>query len=221
MTVDTAPELLDLTSANSPDIRPFRPQVDMDAILSPAPRPEVAISSEQANVFDVAQGLKIPVTFADPNLPDTPLVFANRAFEYLTGYRSSVLIGSNCRFLQGPETSRAEVAKIRQAVEERRRCDVVLVNYKANGDAFHSLVVIRPIWLNNDQCLLMGSQYEFNFGARRREIESDCYSRFDHAEEMSLKLRNLATTARTSLLARSEAAAVHVEHSILRRRVGL
>jgi hypothetical protein len=37
-------------------------------------------------------------------------------------YTQAELIGRNCRFLQGPETSRETVAELRQAVAERLAC---------------------------------------------------------------------------------------------------
>ncbi len=57
----------------------------------------------------------------DPNRPDNPIIFANQAFLEMTGYASEEIIGSNCRFLQGPDTDRAAVQSIRDAIEEPRR----------------------------------------------------------------------------------------------------
>ena len=49
-------------------------------------------------VCDAAAKMKIPVSVADPEQPDFPLIFANRGFEDLTGYNAESLIGQNCRF---------------------------------------------------------------------------------------------------------------------------
>ena len=43
----------------------------------------------------------------DPKLPDNPIVFANEAFQKLTGYPRDELLGRNCRFLQCPDTDPA------------------------------------------------------------------------------------------------------------------
>ncbi len=43
------------------------------------------------------------VTLADPDLEDAPIVYANKAFERLTGYSQEEIIGHNCRFLQGDD----------------------------------------------------------------------------------------------------------------------
>jgi PAS domain-containing protein len=58
------------------------------------------------------------ITIADPNLPDCPLMYVNAAFCRMTGYDREEIIGRNCRFLQGPETDRAAVARIRAAMEQ-------------------------------------------------------------------------------------------------------
>ena len=59
---------------------------------------------------------RMPMLITDPHGPDNPIIFANAAFTKLTGYTRDEILGQNCRFLQGPETDRADVAKIRDAV---------------------------------------------------------------------------------------------------------
>jgi PAS fold. len=40
------------------------------------------------------------VTLADPDLEDSPIIYANKAFERLTGYSQEDIIGHNCRFFK-------------------------------------------------------------------------------------------------------------------------
>lgn len=61
------------------------------------------------------------ITIADPNLPDCPLMYVNEAFCRMTGYDQDEILGRNCRFLQGPETDRASLARIRVAMQQARR----------------------------------------------------------------------------------------------------
>ena len=41
------------------------------------------------------------VTLSDPDLPDAPIVYANKAFEDISGYSQEEILGRNCRFMQG------------------------------------------------------------------------------------------------------------------------
>jgi PAS domain S-box-containing protein len=47
------------------------------------------------------------VTLSDPDLPDSPIVYANKAFEDISGYSQEEILGRNCRFLQGDDRDHA------------------------------------------------------------------------------------------------------------------
>ncbi|MEZ0494493.1 SpoIIE family protein phosphatase [Kineococcus sp. TBRC 1896] len=83
-------------------------------------------------------------TISDPTQPDNPLVWVNPAFEKVTGYGRDVL-GRNCRFLQGPETDREAVRRIRTALETGDTVTELLLNYRKDGTAFWNEVVISPV----------------------------------------------------------------------------
>ena len=78
------------------------------------------------------------VTLADPDLEDLPLVYANKAFEDITGYTQEETIGRNCRFLQGSDRDQAEVAKLREAIKNKQPIEVTLRNYRKNGELFYN-----------------------------------------------------------------------------------
>jgi len=81
----------------------------------------------------------------DPSIPDCPIVFASDAFLELVEYSREEVLGRNCRFLQGPATDRATVAKIREAVASGRECIVRLLNYKKSGAMFWNMFTLAPI----------------------------------------------------------------------------
>ncbi len=60
------------------------------------------------------------VAIADAARPDYPLVYVNRAFEQMTGYHRSAVLGRNCRLLQGEETCEEHRLALRQGLAERR-----------------------------------------------------------------------------------------------------
>ena len=101
---------------------------------------------ERGSVFFAAiEMTRMPMILTDPHQPDNPVVFANRAFQDLTGYELAEIVGRNCRFLQGPQTDRARVDEMRQAIAEQRATSVELLNYKRDGTPFWNGVFIAPV----------------------------------------------------------------------------
>ncbi|WP_445191671.1 PAS domain-containing protein [Sphingomonas sp. Tas61C01] len=88
---------------------------------------------------------RMPMVITDPNEPDNPIVFCNEAFQKLTGYPRDEIVGRNCRFLQGPETDRAEVAKLRDAIAAGASIDVDLLNYRKDGTTFWNALYVSPV----------------------------------------------------------------------------
>ena len=82
---------------------------------------------------------------ADPNQPDCPIIFVNRAFEMTTGYSHRYVVGRNCRFLQGPDTDPKAVAAIRVALRRGEGVEQTLLNYRADGSPFYNELVITAI----------------------------------------------------------------------------
>lgn len=77
--------------------------------------------------------------------PDNPIVYVNPAFEKITGYRSSEVIGKNPRFLQGSDVKQPELEAIRLALREERPCRVVLRNYRRDGSMYWNELYISPV----------------------------------------------------------------------------
>jgi PAS domain S-box-containing protein len=88
---------------------------------------------------------RMPMLITDPRRPDNPIVFANDAFTRLTGYSRDEVIGTNCRFLQGPETDAQSVASIREAIAGRRDISIDILNYRKDGTSFWNALFISPV----------------------------------------------------------------------------
>jgi len=86
------------------------------------------------------------------------IVFANRAFENLTGYSKSEVLGKNSSFLQQrPQGSVSElrtdqktseqksVDQIKKAIDERKEVKVYIDNYRKDGTHFLNELWIQPI----------------------------------------------------------------------------
>ncbi len=87
------------------------------------------------------------ITEAGPfSEPGPRIVFVNDAFERRTGYTRDEVIGRSPRLLQGPNTQRSALDRIRAAMEEWRPARVDLVNYKKNGEPFWVDLDVSPVW---------------------------------------------------------------------------
>ncbi|PYZ99171.1 biphenyl 2,3-dioxygenase [Alteribacter lacisalsi] len=99
------------------------------------------------------------VIITDPELDDHPIIFANRAFETMTGYMKEEIIGRNCRFLQGPDTEVEKVNEIRHSIREKKAVSVTIKNYRKNGEVFWNELHIDPVRdAENDKWYFIGIQ---------------------------------------------------------------
>jgi len=88
---------------------------------------------------------RMPMVVTDPRQHDNPIVFCNEAFQRLTGYERQEIIGRNCRFLQGPETDPAQVARVREAIEAGVDISVDVRNYRKDGSTFWNALYLSPV----------------------------------------------------------------------------
>lgn len=78
--------------------------------------------------------------------PGPRIVFVNDAFEHRTGYSREEVLGRSPRLLQGPQTQRAELDRIRSALEQWERVRVDLINYTKAGEPFWVDLDVSPVW---------------------------------------------------------------------------
>lgn len=88
----------------------------------------------------------IMITEAEPiDEPGPRTVFVNEAFEKRTGYTRQEAIGTSPRILQGPKTNRAELDRIRVALEKWQPVRAQLINYTKSGEEFWLELDIVPL----------------------------------------------------------------------------
>ena len=126
---------------------------------------------------------RMPMIITDPRQPDNPIVFANEAFVALTGYQREEVLGRNCRFLQGPETNKANLAAVRAAVENVRDIGVDLLNYRKDGTTFWNALYVSPV-------VDESGELQFFFASQldvtdRKEAERRIEVARDHFEQVS------------------------------------
>jgi len=144
---------------------------------------------------------RMPMIVTDPNQADNPFIFCNAAFLKITGYSEDEVIGRNCRFLQGEETSQETVAKIREAIANGRDIAVDILNYRKDGAQFWNAVFISPVRDETGKIIyFFASQLDFtNVKSREADLAS---ARHRAEEEVAMHTTKLKASldARTRLV---------------------
>ena len=134
--------------------------------------------------------LPFAMVITDPNLPDNPIVYVNKAFERITQYTADFAIGRNCRFLQGEETSEASVDAIRRGMAEGGDVTVDIVNHRADGTPFLNRLLIAPLPDESGRIVnLLGIQ---------RVLPRDFSSEGTDDDAKDAQMREVADAARAS-----------------------
>lgn len=123
------------------------------------------------------------VTLADPDIEDIPLVYANKAFEMVTGYSNEETIGRNCRFLQGTDHDQPEIDKLREAIKNKQEIAVTIRNYKKSGELFYNHLEMTPLFDPNGNLLYyLGVQFDITTQVRAAEEIKVLTSRLNKLE---------------------------------------
>lgn len=135
------------------------------------------------------------IIITDNNQPDNPIVYCNAAFEKISGYPRSEIIGHNCRFLQRDDKDQPARATLKSAVETGTACAIEIRNYKKNGELFWNELFVSPIRDDNGEIThFIGVQ---NDVTHRKKVEHDL------RQQQLLMERKI--TERTQSLRESEA----------------
>lgn len=103
------------------------------------------LKKEDYEKMKILRDIQMNFVLTDPTIPDNPIVYASPGFLALTGYGINDVLFRNCRFLQGPNTDRETVNKIRQAIKNRTHTTVCIQNYDAEGEVFWNQFTISPL----------------------------------------------------------------------------
>lgn len=112
----------------------------------PGPGTPAATFGSQTTLLERAlRASASPLVVVDVTVADHPIIFANVAFERLTGYLLHEILGRNCRFLQRDDRKQPELGSLRSALAEKRPANVVLRNYRRDGKLFWNHLAITPV----------------------------------------------------------------------------
>jgi len=86
------------------------------------------------------------ITEAEPIASGGPrILYVNQAFTAVTGYQPQEVLGKTPRILQGPNTDRAELDKVRLALSKWESITVEVINYRKDGSEFWNEFSLVPV----------------------------------------------------------------------------
>ncbi len=142
--------------------------------------------SEDKKLFsfqDIVEKTQDIVIVTEANNVDAPtgpkIVYVNKAFEELTGYRAEEVLGETPRILQGALTDGETKARIHQALRDQQPITETLLNYNREG---------RPYWIEMNVIPLKNKYGELTHFAA---IERDISERKFHLEQLESRNKDL------------------------------
>jgi diguanylate cyclase (GGDEF)-like protein/PAS domain S-box-containing protein len=97
-------------------------------------------------VLDVApEGIVV----CEARAGDQAVVYANAAFEKLTGYSAEELMGHDLRRLQAWDREQEGRTQLRDAIGLGESCRVLLRNYRKDGSQFWNEILVQPLLREN------------------------------------------------------------------------
>jgi len=91
------------------------------------------------------EAASVGIVVSDASHNDNPIIYANSALSRITGYAQEEFIGKNLRMLQGRGTDEQDRETIRNAIASGTRCEVIIRNYRKDGQAFWNELQLSPV----------------------------------------------------------------------------
>ncbi|TGD43955.1 response regulator [Pseudotabrizicola sediminis] len=91
------------------------------------------------------------IVIGDASRPDIPMIYANGAFERLSGFTRDEVLGRNCRLLAMEAPDHPVRMQLRRAVAARAAGTFRLRNRRRNGEVFWNQIDLHPVPGSGDE----------------------------------------------------------------------
>jgi len=117
---------------------------DKDDAKRESERPEARAGSGDPFAVAVAS-TRMPMLLTDVDGDDHAIVYVNDAFLKMTGYNRDEIMGRNCLFLAGEETSEEALRTLQAALTEGTDEVIEILSYRKDGTPFWSADFVGPV----------------------------------------------------------------------------
>ncbi|WP_026998111.1 PAS domain S-box protein [Flectobacillus major] len=123
------------------------------------------------------------------------IVFVNKSFTNMTGYRPSEAIGKSPAILHGKNTDPKALQAIKEALIQEKPCEVDIINYKKNQDEYWVHISISPVY-NHAGKLIYWIALERDITVQKEaELQKQLLTSISHefhtTQTLSITLRNI------------------------------
>ncbi|MEO0502697.1 MAG: PAS domain-containing protein [Pseudomonadota bacterium] len=171
---------------------------------------------EDDKSFEGFSRAQVAMVVTNPHLQDNPIVYVNQAFTRSTGYARSATIGRNCRFLQGSDTNKADVDRLRAGIEAEESVTVDILNYRANGEPFMNRLIVAPV--QDD-----GGQTQYFVGVQKELRQSEHSTSAEEINAQLIEIQNRVASDLSMIIGmirqQSGATSVPEDFAALSRRI--
>ncbi len=160
--------------------------------------------SNESMVLLESMTQSILITTAELNSPGPFIVYVNKAFEEMTGWKREEIIGKNPRILQGPKSDLSIFYNLNEILAKGKTWEGKTINYKKDGTEFFMEWSIAPVFDKNggiDKLLAVQNDITENVHienqlekSRKRELK-----RVKEIEEANIKLHSLTEKQKKTL----------------------
>ena len=112
--------------------------------------PKVSGAENRKILLHTIQASTLPYTVAEATGP-RQLTFVNPAFTDCTGYDLDESLGRNCSFLQGSDTERDTVDRLRKGLDTYTPVNLEILNYRKDGTPFWNYLRISPVFSDSQE----------------------------------------------------------------------
>ena len=144
------------------------------------------------------------IFIADAQQPNAPIIYSNRAFQKMTGYASSEILGKNCLFLQNDDLDQKEIKILHHAIKNGDACNVTVRNYKKDGSPFWNDITITPVHNNDNQLThFIGVQNDITHKVKSQNLKEHIRKILELiAKDKTLKTigQNIVTTVESHII---------------------